>query len=258
MLSMAAAVFFTSNVSAQRHIDWSVEGILTPPSEIRQKGYQQGSTITYQAVFKNNGTDTAKVGDSIFYRIEIPISQSQAILIPGPNQSNYLSRVLTADLAPGDTISISGSNDVNLYPNSVSNNINFTVVSLLLNRGDADSIAMEDNSKMGNNTLTEQLVWYVWQGWGVGVNNIEAAQSFAVYPNPSNGIVNINTPFINSDNSSNQINVLDINGQVVYSTELNVLTNIQQIDLSNLNNGIYFIQYSNGVSTETVKVSIIK
>ncbi|MCO6494588.1 MAG: T9SS type A sorting domain-containing protein [Bacteroidetes bacterium] len=255
ILSMAAAIFFSTNASAQRHIDWSVDEILVPPSEIRQTDFQQGSQFKLSFVLKNKGADTARVGDSVFYRIVVPISQSQAILIPGPTQNTYSVTVLSKELAPNDTLIIGGSYNINLFPSNSSMEVNVTVVSLLMNRG-ADSIAAEDNSTNANNALSENLNWYVWQGWGVGVHNVDAETNFTVYPNPSNsGIFHINSLLLNPNSSENQIKVFDIKGQLVYSTEL---SQNQSIDLSALNNGIYFVEFNNGLIKETTKVSITK
>lgn len=256
MLSVAAAMFLSSNLSAQRTIDWSVSSIPIPPSELREKADMSGSTYTLSAVFTNLGPDTARIGDTLLYRVVIPISQSQAILIPGPDINTYAIRVLTEDIAPNDTAMINLSGSVGFIPKSVSFYTNLTVASLLINGSGSDPIKLEDNSTNGNNALSEQVPWIVKQGWGVNVKTVDIENSFNIYPNPSTtGIFQINTLIRNANNAENTIKVYDYSGQVVYSAELN---STSTLDLSNLSNGIYFVTYSNGLGTETAKVSIVK
>ena len=69
-----------------------------------------------------------------------------------------------------------------------------------------------------------------------------------IYPNPSNGIVNIT----NCDNSL--LNIVNSNGKVVLSTTVNNNT----VDLSNLNTGIYYIFIVKANNTITKTISIIK
>ncbi len=72
-----------------------------------------------------------------------------------------------------------------------------------------------------------------------------------VYPNPSNGIVTINS---NQDIAN--VNIYDITGKAVHNQEYTNKLNQTEIDLSAINNGIYFIavQSSNG---ETSKSKIV-
>ena len=67
----------------------------------------------------------------------------------------------------------------------------------------------------------------------VGVNEIQEANHFTVYPNPSEGILNIENP----SNRIQKIWLTDLSGRVVY-----VKTNVSNIvDLNQLPNGVYFI-----------------
>lgn len=85
---------------------------------------------------------------------------------------------------------------------------------------------------------------------GIAVNELE--QKIGFYPNPTTGIINI-------DNSqlygmSYEINVFDAVGKLLKTEK-----NSQQIDLSAYENGIYFMQISDGVNNAfTKKVSLIK
>lgn len=263
ILSIAAALFFTSNLSAQRSIDWSVEEIQIPPTKITARADGTASDITVRIIVKNNGPDTAKVGDSIFYRFQIPLSQTQAILIPGQTTSNFLAVVLTKDLVPNDsilqdTVMITWTGSTNLIPTNLSFNVNLTAVSQLFNRS-AGQVAIEDNSTLTNNVLSSSVEWINRNGFGVNVTTVDAGNMFSIYPNPStSGVFTINSMFKNATDTENQINVMDINGRVVFSTSLNNFNNEQTLDLSGLTNGIYFVEYSVGEFKSTQKVSITK
>lgn len=69
----------------------------------------------------------------------------------------------------------------------------------------------------------------------VEINEVE--NNFVIYPNPSNGIVNI------SSNQANAIiKVFDVTGKLVYSQQNNGKQNNIELDLSALSNGVYLIQ----------------
>src|SRR5690606_3821194 len=69
-----------------------------------------------------------------------------------------------------------------------------------------------------------------------GVLNTDSFNTYAftIYPNPTSGIIQITTQ------STIDIAVVDINGKIVYiQSDIN---NLDQIDLSILKSGIYFIK----------------
>lgn len=74
------------------------------------------------------------------------------------------------------------------------------------------------------------------------------------YPNPAINAVNIETK-----NNSCNLSILDMNGKVVITDVINNNTT-KEIDLSNLNTGLYVIQYSlgNDVETKNQKLVILK
>lgn len=79
------------------------------------------------------------------------------------------------------------------------------------------------------------------------VNEIEVAQKINVAPNPTNGLLTIN-----SGNKINKINVVDITGQLVISENIN--NNVAQLSLANLASGIYFVKANTVKGIEVVKV----
>ncbi len=80
-------------------------------------------------------------------------------------------------------------------------------------------------------------------------------QDINVFPNPSNGVVNIKFGELKKNRNINCV-VLDLKGEIIWFEKLNSLTN--QIKLNNLNNGLYFIQiYDSSLLIKTVKLSVI-
>jgi len=84
---------------------------------------------------------------------------------------------------------------------------------------------------------------------GVGIKKYNSIDNVIVYPNPSNGGINIaNT------NNIDEIKVTDMLGQIVYEAKPNTENTILKID----NSGIYFITITSGTVTSTKKVIIDK
>jgi hypothetical protein len=76
-----------------------------------------------------------------------------------------------------------------------------------------------------------------------------------IYPNPA-----VNTTSISLENSSgndSQLRVLDITGKIIQELQVNGVANIE-INTSNLESGIYFIQLSDGINSRIEKLVINK
>ncbi|MBK6275823.1 MAG: T9SS type A sorting domain-containing protein [Saprospirales bacterium] len=71
------------------------------------------------------------------------------------------------------------------------------------------------------------------------MNNIE----FNVYPNPTNG--NLNIQFYADQNKKSDLVVKNLLGQIVKTIHINVVNqnNLISIDCSDLSNGTYFINF---------------
>jgi len=79
-----------------------------------------------------------------------------------------------------------------------------------------------------------------------GINLIENAfKDFNIYPNPSAQLLNFSNL-----NSNYSISLLDISGRLISRCNLN---SNQQLDISNLTNGIYFIQVQSLNKSQTLK-----
>ncbi len=87
----------------------------------------------------------------------------------------------------------------------------------------------------------------------VGISILPQVQNFEVFPNPSNGIVNISID--ETISNLNGIEVFSNTGQLVYSSK-NVFNN--KIDLTDLDNGLYIIKIATDKGQRFSKVFIAK
>ncbi len=123
---------------------------------------------------------------------------------------------------------------------------------------EADSITLaicinRNNAPRGPITLA--LLNALQQALTVGIN--EPATSnlpFNLYPNPSNGIINLD--FNNVGNKDYQVEIINQLGQQVYSETLNSSANQHSINAENFQSGIYFLKLSDGLRSETKKLII--
>lgn len=79
-----------------------------------------------------------------------------------------------------------------------------------------------------------------------------AENSFSVFPNPSNGQINIS---MRASLGEGKVQIVDLNGRVVFSQE-STLEGTVSIDASGLAKGIYLIQVANDTVSQTEKLII--
>jgi bifunctional DNase/RNase len=75
-------------------------------------------------------------------------------------------------------------------------------------------------------------------------------EMFAVYPNPVNNTLNISLVSNTLDVEMNKVTISDVNGRII--KEFN--SNLNQLDVQDLNSGVYFlnIETSNGKVTKKI------
>ncbi len=90
-------------------------------------------------------------------------------------------------------------------------------------------------------------------GETLGINENIEKLNLAVYPNPSNGILYLNSP---KPVNTYQVKVLDLMGKCVFVDELFRVGNTATINASQLNSGIYFLSISSesGIFTEKIVI----
>jgi thiol-disulfide isomerase/thioredoxin len=78
-------------------------------------------------------------------------------------------------------------------------------------------------------------------------------EKLTVYPNPANNFVNIKADL--TSNTQNELRVYDVMGRVVYSNVIADKAGLFQVnlDLSQVNTGVYMVELSDGASVHTAK-----
>ena len=72
---------------------------------------------------------------------------------------------------------------------------------------------------------------------------------FSMYPNPATSVLNISTK---NGIALENVQILDINGRVVNQTNTTASENVQ-INISNLNSGVYFVKIQSELGVGTSK-----
>ena len=87
----------------------------------------------------------------------------------------------------------------------------------------------------------------------VGIGEIGNSLSYKIYPNPTKGLITIT---INGINSSLDLQIVNIQGQLIHTEKLTIdnQTFTQNIDLSTYPKGIYFVKLTNKNFTKVEKV----
>ena len=98
--------------------------------------------------------------------------------------------------------------------------------------------------------FTYTLVKTVW-ATTVGVD-VNVKPEFSIYPNPSNGVFNVNFSQVNN------IKVVNTLGAVIFEEKVDASAMNKTIDLSGFANGIYFISVSNSNGTSNKKIILEK
>lgn len=101
-------------------------------------------------------------------------------------------------------------------------------------------------------TPTEITTLYTEPNNPAGINSYVNDQNWSVYPIPSNGFLSITISEIS--NSYHSIRIFNTLGALVYKNEKTITTeNKIQLDLSNLQKGIYFIELAGNNNATLVK-----
>jgi Secretion system C-terminal sorting domain len=105
-----------------------------------------------------------------------------------------------------------------------------------------------DNNQSGTfNIFAEEL-----NALGIGDKSIN---NFTMHPNPANDFVNIT--FNKGLNENMTLNIFDIQGKLVLSTESLDVVDETALDITNLKSGLYFVKLKNG-QQETTRKLIVK
>lgn len=249
LLTLVSVIALTGLSFAQttRTIDWSTESILYPDS--LKSTPSSGTPFNVEVVMKNNGTDAALSGDSIWFQFAVSIiSNSQTIVLyPGPSSSTFALKILNKTIASGDTMHLALSLNANLKFLQ-STNVRFAFIAHCLNR---PGLGFESASGLTNNQKSKDIVWFNEHGWYVGIDGA-LANTTKVYPNPVKDVLNINVTY----DLPKVLNIFDITGRKVEEVlfdEKNTTVNV-----STYTRGFYFyeIKTSEGEVIKSGKILV--
>ncbi|MCC7533319.1 MAG: DUF5011 domain-containing protein [Bacteroidia bacterium] len=107
------------------------------------------------------------------------------------------------------------------------------------------------------NTATATRTVIVMDTIAIGIKqNTLAEATIHVYPNPATESITLNVSGTHSNNTN--IAIYDVLGKVVYSKNINGNTIHEKLDVTALNNGVYFIKLSNEQGAKTIRIVVNK
>ncbi len=225
---------------AQVNIDWSVDEI-SAPTEL-QTAADGTTAFTTNFVLKNNGTDSALVGDTVLYQIVIK-NTAGTTLVAIPNGSAFFF-VLNKDMGPGDTLQRSFSSRLTSGATR-SFDAKYSVSSSIINaaRGITDGTITNNNKEI-------DMVWKMVGGFGVSVQDIEAG-SINVYPTVADKFVTVDV-LVKHVNANPLVSLFDMQGKEISTSTM--VGSIEKIDVSSLASGVYILKIVNGSEVYSTKI----
>lgn len=245
------SIGFANFVAAQVTIDWSTDAILEPTGI--NSTVKDGSLVTYKFVGKNNGTDSAKIGDTLFYQVVLTTTDNN-LIIAAPSVTSLYYTVLTRNVKPSDTIHQGGGFGWSQYP-VVSYNININVISHIVNR--KRGLPFEKQATLANNSKTQGTIWYCPQGWGVNVADINKGAEAGIFPNQVVNEFTVDLPWV-SITESTTVKLYDLMGRVVMTTQIPQGSSNIKISAADLTNGTYIVKVSNSSLETSSKIVVQK
>jgi hypothetical protein len=228
LLVLAAS---TAVATKAQIIDWSTENILGVDT-IRST--DSGTPLPITMVMKNNGPDTAKVGDTVLF--QFVITSGNNILLAYPNTTSLAIRVLTKNMNPSDTMHVALALAANSFVRT-SGTVSIGAISHLINRPARNFEIAPGNT---NNSIAKTIVWLNPQGWGVGLSELAtAANSLKVFPNPTSDVLNLEMDY----NKAATVTILDITGRQIATESFEL--GKASVNVNSYNKGIYLYQVTN-------------
>ena len=89
-------------------------------------------------------------------------------------------------------------------------------------------------------------------GFTSGINTLTSNDIASIFPNPTTGVLNINSEEINSS-----VKIFNVIGDEIYSKQLLNERN-HSIDLSSFSNGVYFVKLNSNSQNTTQKIVLNK
>ncbi len=88
--------------------------------------------------------------------------------------------------------------------------------------------------------------------WFHTINEKEQEKYIEVYPNPTTGLINVQTKKIDEFHIIEKLDVIDINGKIMKSYEM--VPTKYTVDIRDLPTGVYFLKIKTNIQTETIRI----
>lgn len=169
---------------------------------------------------------------------------------------------ITWDVAGTDVAPVDSPNVDILFSTDGGQTYDVVIADDIPNNGSADVNVPNVNTTTGRfMIISSNNIFYDINGGVITVDgelsvNETTFDNFAVWPNPSNGSINLQLTPSSSDNI--EVSLYDIRGSLVYNKEFETNGSIfeKSLTFNGLNTGIYFIKVSNNGINKTTKLII--
>lgn len=232
------AVSFGTAINAQQDLAAALDNSLA------------GTTISTDPLdlsfsITNNGA-LIPTGDTLYFAISIGTTY---YTVSGFTENSVSGTILTQDFPNGASLPIAVDPITMQTMYETMGGLTGTVCAIAVGVGSAsvnntfaDDATAADNLSCATYTVTSV----------VGVEENEISE-ISAYPNPTVSTLNIDL----GNNKTEVINIIDMTGRIVNT--INVSNNIETIDVSSFENGIYFYQLvTNGIAIKTEKFIVSK
>jgi PKD repeat protein len=228
-------------------------GVYTVTAYVSDSLNQCSSTTTQTVSITNTATQPCVPS--------VSFNMHQDSINPQPGiweaSASYSSQVTSAIWSWGDGSSTNGLSPTHTYTAAGHYNI---CVRAIASCGDTSAAVCQNDSLYrtnGANSVISVTVINTTAATGIKTTTEKTAQ-VSIYPNPSAGVFTLN--LTNVAEAKAQINITNILGEVIYSTQEQVNNGImvKQIDLENTANGAYFMRVSVNSQAYTSKIIINK
>lgn len=197
----------------------------------------------------NKSDDYSFGGDVDDYGNDLLIRANGDVLLFGSANSGISGNKEIANYGQNDAwLVVLNSNNVKIHEKVYGGSSSDSGVDLIEQNNEIKLLIGTSSGISGNKTVPAKGLN---DGWLVNVDGSalvgiteNSISNFSVFPNPTNGIINLKSDFA----SNNEAVITDINGRLIQTFRIS--KNTQELDLSTFENGVYFIHYNN----TTVKI----
>lgn len=230
---------------AQRYSDLRVDSIVEPS---RMDTYEDGVAIKTNwpiyVIVTNLGPNTIEVGDTMVWAASVTDIETNQVKVSVPGGGKVYAWVATKAIAANDTVHL---NQKLTLTGGMQYSRNVRMAVLVSAYSAKDTIT-------SNNTLTRDIVWYDLHGWNVSINDPQFFNNINVTPNPANGEMVITLLEVNF--TSAKVELYDISGNLVHSSDEQMLGNSYIINTTEFANGMYILKVTDGDRVSSCRVSI--